>query len=155
MVRVVIKGHPMPKLSKVLPNIISQNQSSFMKNRAIGENVLLAQEIFHEIRKPNKGGNVVIKLAMNKAYYRISWNFICAVMRKMGFSEHWIFIIWNLLSNAWYSVNINGKRNGFFKSQRDVKRSDPRSPSLFIITAEVLSRKLNRLSMTLDSMVST
>ncbi|XP_060200074.1 uncharacterized protein LOC132628293 [Lycium barbarum] len=128
MVRVVLKGHPMPKyftrtclvlipkvqhpqefseyrpislsnvthkivskvlnnrLSKVLLNIISQNHSGFMNNRAMGENVLLAQEIVHEIRKPNKGGNVVIKLDMNKAYDRISWNFICAVMRKMGFS---------------------------------------------------------------------
>ncbi|XP_059288842.1 uncharacterized protein LOC132042262 [Lycium ferocissimum] len=90
------------RLSKILPKIISFNQSGFMKGRAIGENVLLAQEIVHDIRKPNKGGNVVIKLDMSKAYDKISWNFICAVMRRMGFNEHWIFIIWNLMSNAWF-----------------------------------------------------
>ncbi|XP_060195103.1 uncharacterized protein LOC132624322 [Lycium barbarum] len=133
------------RFSKILPKIISSNQSGFMKGSAIGENVLLAQEIVHDIRKPNKGGNVVIKLDMSKAYDRISWNFICVVMRKMGFNEHWIFIIWNLMSNAWYTICINGKRNGFFKSQRGVKQGDPISPGLFIIASEVLSRLLNKL----------
>ncbi|XP_060211737.1 uncharacterized protein LOC132639298 [Lycium barbarum] len=133
------------RLSRIIPKIISQNQSGFVKDRSIGENVLLAQEIIHNIRKPNKGGNVIIKLDMSKAYDRLSWNFLCIVMRKMGFSEQWIMIIWNLLSNMWYSVIINGRRHGFFQSYRGVKQGDLISPSLFIIVAEVLTRLLNKL----------
>ncbi|XP_059301925.1 uncharacterized protein LOC132053847 [Lycium ferocissimum] len=49
------------------------------------------------------------------------------------------------MSNAWYTICINGKRNGFFKSQRGVKQGDPILPSLFIIASEVLSRLLNKL----------
>lgn len=56
------------RLSKLLSNIISPNQSGFIKERSIGEYVLLAQEIIHGIRKPNKGDNVEIKLDMHKAY---------------------------------------------------------------------------------------
>ncbi|XP_060190835.1 uncharacterized protein LOC132620152 [Lycium barbarum] len=48
------------RLANIIPKIISPNQSGFVKGRAIGENVLLAQEIIHDIRKPNKGSNVAI-----------------------------------------------------------------------------------------------
>ncbi|KAF3639165.1 hypothetical protein FXO38_22816 [Capsicum annuum] len=108
------------RLSRVIPKIISQNQSGFIKDRSIGENVLLAPEIIHNIR--TKGGNVLIKLDMNKAYDRLAWNFLCIVMRRMGFIEQWISIIWNLLSNMWYTVIVNGKRHGFFKSHKGRKR---------------------------------
>lgn len=45
----------------------------------------------------------------------------------------------------WYTVIINGKRHGFFKSQRGVKQADPISLYLFIIACEVLTRMLYSL----------
>ncbi|XP_060195288.1 uncharacterized protein LOC132624540 [Lycium barbarum] len=133
------------RLSTIIPKIISSNQSGFIKGRAIGENVLLAQEIIHDMKRQNNGGNVAFKIDMNKAYDRLSSYFLCAVMRKMGFDEKVIFIIWNMLANNWYSEVVNGKRHGFFKSQRGVKQGDPISPALFIIAAESLSCMLNEL----------
>lgn len=47
--------------------------------------------------------------------------------------------------NNWYSVVINGKSYGFFKSTRGLKQGDPLSLTLFVIEAEVLSRGLNSL----------
>ena len=50
---------------------------------------MIAQEMFHALRtKP--GGRVrrmTIKTDMSKAYDRMKWSFIKAVMQKMGFSE--------------------------------------------------------------------
>nr|XP_009596641.1 uncharacterized protein LOC104092685 [Nicotiana tomentosiformis] len=63
----------------------------------------------------------------------------------MGFTEHFITLIWNLLSNNWHSILVNGLSSGFFKSTRGVKEGDPLSPALFILSAEVPSRSLNRL----------
>ncbi|KAH0769665.1 hypothetical protein KY290_013646 [Solanum tuberosum] len=67
--------------------------------RSITKNILLAQEIISDIGKPNRGRNVVMKLDMTKAYDRISWTFLCLALRKLGFSENWVDIIYNLLSN--------------------------------------------------------
>ena len=97
------------RLSSVLPSMVSDNQSGFVKGRSISENIILAQEIIHGMKLPKEGSNVVIKLDMVKAYDRVSWAYICIVLRKMGFSEVFIDRIWRIMSNNWYSVVINGK----------------------------------------------
>lgn len=60
------------RLSKLLPNLISGNQNGFVKGRFITENIILAREIIQDISKPNKNGNVVLKVDMAKAYVRVS-----------------------------------------------------------------------------------
>ena len=59
------------RLSPILPSLISKNQSGFVKGRNISENIMLAQEIIHQIKKPNIGSNVIIKLDKAKAYDRV------------------------------------------------------------------------------------
>lgn len=48
----------------------------------------------NDIGKHVDGDNVVLKLDMAaKVYDRVSWTYLCYMLRKMGFSERWIEII--------------------------------------------------------------
>nr|XP_009624162.1 uncharacterized protein LOC104115277 [Nicotiana tomentosiformis] len=120
--------------------------NGFVKGRSIVENMLLTQEIITDIRLRTKAGpNVVIELDMTKAYDKLSWLLLTKVLRKMGFCEQFISLIFGIISNNWYFVLINGQPNGFFKSTRGVNQGDPLSLALFILAAEALSRGLNDL----------
>lgn len=47
------------RLVVVLPNIISEEQSGFVKDRLISDNILLAQELIHSINKKFRGDHLL------------------------------------------------------------------------------------------------
>ena len=77
------------RLKKVLPGLILETQSAFVTGRQISDNIMIAQEMFHVLRTKPSGRNnrMTIKTDMSKAYDRMEWSFIEAVMRKMEFFE--------------------------------------------------------------------
>lgn len=66
----------------------------------MADNFLLAQELLSDIKKPNREGNMMLKLDMMKAYGRVSWFFLIQVQRRFGFSEAWIDMVWRLISTV-------------------------------------------------------
>ncbi|XP_013624943.1 PREDICTED: uncharacterized protein LOC106331160 [Brassica oleracea var. oleracea] len=90
------------RLRKVLPDRILETQSAFVAGRQISDNIMIAQEMFHALRTKPSGRNkrMAIKKDMSKAYDRMEWSFIEAVMRKMGFSEVWIIWIMRCITMA-------------------------------------------------------
>lgn len=60
----------------------------------------------------------MLKVDMAKAYDRMSWLFILKTLRKFGFDERFVDMIWWLLSINWYSLVINGQTEGFFNFTR-------------------------------------
>ncbi|XP_058082451.1 uncharacterized protein LOC131230563 [Magnolia sinica] len=86
------------RLSSILPKLISAEQGAFIKGRSIAENIALCQEIFTDIGRKVRGGNIAFKLDMEKAYDRIEWSFLKQVLIKFGFCPAWVKLVescWN------------------------------------------------------------
>ena len=64
------------RMKVVLQDIINENQSEFMAERLIIDNVLVAHELMNHINKKKKGkwGEMAIKLDMSKAYNCVEWD---------------------------------------------------------------------------------
>lgn len=75
------------RLQPLLHLLISEHQSAFVSGRAITDNVLITHEILHFLRisKAKKRCSMAVKTDMSKAYDRIEWTFLRAVLEKMNF----------------------------------------------------------------------
>ncbi|XP_060970043.1 uncharacterized protein LOC115713657 [Cannabis sativa] len=75
------------RLKIVLPNVISENQSAFISGRLISDNIMVAFEVMHYLKRKRKEktGFMALKLDLSKAYDRIEWGFLKAMMLRMGF----------------------------------------------------------------------
>ena len=88
------------KLKAVLPQIITENQSAFLFERLITDNILVAFEIIHYLNNKWEGKEsfMAVKLDMSKAFDRVEWGFIEAVMEKLGLYERWISLIMQFIT---------------------------------------------------------
>ena len=63
------------RLKQVLPQLVCENQSAFVAERLITNNVLVAFETMFHISQKRKGlvGEMALKLDMSKAYDKVEW----------------------------------------------------------------------------------
>ena len=68
--------------------------------------------MFNALRTTSGGieKRMSIKTDMSKAYDRLEWELISAVMKKMGFSDTWIEWIISCVSSVKYHVLFNGRQ---------------------------------------------
>ncbi|KAL2251582.1 UNVERIFIED_CONTAM: hypothetical protein Sindi_2280500 [Sesamum indicum] len=80
------------RLSNVLDKIISPSQSAFVPGHSIGDNILLAQELFIGYNQQRLPPRCALKVDLHKAYDTVEWDFLTAVLRMFGFPP--LFVQW-------------------------------------------------------------
>jgi hypothetical protein len=108
------------------------------------DNVLIAYESVHAIRKHKKGNNFVsaVKLDMMKAYDRVEWHYLQAML-KLGFSASFVRLIMKRVTSVRFTICANGEMLPYFTPTRVLRQGDPLSPYLFLICGEGFTTLLN------------
>ena len=106
---------------------------------------MIANEAIDSRLKSNES-SVLCKLDIEKVYDYVNWNFLFLVLKKIGFGERWIKWVEWCISTAKFSILVNGSPSDFFPKFEGIEKGDPIFPYLFVITMEVFSCLLKRVT---------
>ena len=127
------------RLQKVIGNIISPEQTRYVKDRFIGTNIRAILDIVEEIEKSNNSG-ILLLLDFEKAFDSVEWHFILSVLKKFNFGSQFIRWIKVLYSNPICLTKNNGHFSIKLKIKRGIRQGCPISALLFILIIEILAQ---------------
>jgi hypothetical protein len=89
------------RLKEIIPKVVSPYQTGFVPGRNITENIVIAQEMLHNMtRIKSKVGFFVIKVDLSKAYDRLDWDFIHKILVEVKLPIEMINIIMNCVTSV-------------------------------------------------------
>lgn len=77
-------------LKGLLPNIIALNQSAFIKEILLMENVLLATELVKDYHKDSISARAAMKIDISKAFDSVQWSFLLNMLSTLNFPPRFI-----------------------------------------------------------------
>ena len=127
------------RLAKVLPDIISPNQTGYVNNRYIGENVRLISDVI-DFTKAKQTQGIALFLDFKKAFDSIEWEYLHKVLDVFNLKQvdfkRWVKVFYTDISSC---VTNNGFASPFFNLKRGVRQGCPLSGLLFVLGIELLN----------------
>ena len=111
------------RIESVLPLIINQDQTGFLKERFIGQNIRLIADIFEQT-KLKKIPGILLLLDFKKAFDSIEWSFIRKTLDLFNFGNDIKQWITTFYTNTESAALHNGYMTNYFKLSRGVRLRD-------------------------------
>ena len=105
------------RLKPILSGLISPKQTSFVEGRQIIDGIILTHEMIHSLKQMKIPG-MLLKVDMAKAYDKVNWKFLKAILLAIGFKYDWVKWIGNLVSMTFFSIMVNGSPLDTFSTSR-------------------------------------
>lgn len=131
------------RMKSVLPSIIHKDQTGFLKNRYIGENITLFLDTQEHLCKTQKRGYAFLA-DWEKAYDRIDRGFLEQSLAAFGFGPTFCQWFRLLHKNSTAQVIVNGFLTDSFSVDSGVRQGCPWAPFLFLIGVEPLACALRQ-----------
>lgn len=72
------------RLKTILPGFIAPNQSAFIEDRLLMENLLLATELVKDYHKDGVSSRCAMKIDISKAFDSVQWSFLLNVLAALN-----------------------------------------------------------------------
>lgn len=132
------------RFKKILIEIISKDQSGFLPNRYIRDNVRTVIDMI-ELGDKVPG----LKMGMffmdaEKTFDNIEWNFIKITLQKMEIGECFLNAIENIYLIQKAKIRVNDEYTEDVEIQKGTRQGCPLSPLIFITVIDVLLKKIKK-----------
>ena len=91
-----------------------------MEGIQILDGIIVVHEVTHSL-KCTKLPGMLIKLDISKAYNKLSWKYLEAILKAHGFSPEWVEWVMDLVSSPLYSILLNGSPSKLFPPTRGIR----------------------------------
>ena len=129
------------RLQKVISEIVSLDQSGYIKGRYIGDNIRNIYDAIQYTAISNIPG-MIVALDFEKAFDSISWDFLFQTLEYFNFGPNFIDWIRLIYAEPECCVTNNGYHSTFFKLGRGIRQGCPISALLFILAVEVMASNI-------------
>ncbi|KAI9999450.1 hypothetical protein NQD34_018194 [Periophthalmus magnuspinnatus] len=126
------------RLENILPTVISQDQTGFIKDRHLFFNIRRLLNIIYTQENKN-GQELLLSLDAEKAFDRVEWDYLFSALSKFGFGPTFVSLVKLLYVHPKASIRTNDVYSSYFPLGRSTRQGCPLSPLLFALAIEPLA----------------
>ena len=134
------------RILRSLPDIISNAQSGFQAGKSTCDNLILMYlTLEHFDNHPEKEG-LLLQVDFEKAFDTVEHEFLYKTLETMGFGKYLIKLVKVAFHGCMNYANVNGYLTSPIYISRGLHQGSPLSPILFLIVAQIFTKKLENRS---------